>query len=330
MYFIKVNDACLNVLGVVYFIRELLKIAYIVVPAGLIVMISFDFVKGVISFSESSTQALIYVVKRLINSMLIFLIPSLVFTLFYILDFTSNDTKACWNYIDEISVTEVRNVLKTKREEIEKNIKIYESEIAKDLIGTDPPNVRIIVESKSNTDNEGSEGTVIGQKYNLTSSELKSLAYLASCEQGSPEGAAAEASLMANRFEMYGGKYKSLIKYVRNSGWFAHSKERIDHPKSVSSKVKAAVKDVLVNGNRTLPLYIDEHDYFGDISKIVTGGSSKSTSSEIKKRKNYKKEETKIYNRMGAEYTFYSFPAKGSDPFGYTDTAKKKYKKLNK
>ena len=99
MYFIKVNEACLNVLGVVYFIRELLKIAYIVVPAGLIVMISFDFVKGVINFGESNTKALTYVVKRLINSMLIFLIPSLVFTLFYILDFTSNDTKACWNYI---------------------------------------------------------------------------------------------------------------------------------------------------------------------------------------------------------------------------------------
>ena len=83
-------------------------------------MITIDFVKGVIAFGDTNSSIFSYISKRLINTMLIFLIPTLVFTLIDILDFTSNNSEMCWNYIDEVSVEEVRNIFKTKQEEIEK------------------------------------------------------------------------------------------------------------------------------------------------------------------------------------------------------------------
>ena len=357
MLFLEVDEACLNILGVVYFIRELLKIAYIIVPVGTIIMITIDFVKGVIAFGDTNSSIFSYISKRLINTMLIFLIPTLVFTLIDILDFTSNNSEMCWNYIDEVSVEEVRNIFKTKQEEIEWDTQVYINEIAQKLSITDPHRARTIVELSSNTNNEEDGGTVVGQKYNLTSKDLTALAYVAKCEQGSAKGAAAEASLMANLFELNpkvdgckDGHCKDLKTFVRDSNWFAHSKSRIDNPGNgkectgkASDSIKAAVADVLVNGNRTLPIYVVEHDCWdcdsdnhckdgkkGDICFLTINGKKQSSMSAIKNRGNYKKDQTVITNVMGQIYTFYTFPTPHADPFGYTKEAKKKYDKLNK
>ena len=133
------------------------------------------------------------------------------------------------------------------------------------------------------------------------------------------DGVKAEASLMANLLETspsrqakYGTGGNGLYNYVRNGGWFYRAAHFMDGPK-VASKYVEAVREVLVEGNRTLPQYVDEHDCFSDILSISTGS--------IRNRADYITGETIIKNKMGSTYTFYSFPASGSDPFGYTQAA---------
>ncbi len=344
LYFAEVGESCLTTLGVLFFLREILKVAYIIIPIGLIVMLSIDLFKGIINFNDDISKLFFTMLRRVMYTMFIFLIPTTVFSIFNIIGIASKDSESCWTYADEASVEEVREIQKTRQELLEEEVEKLRDEISAKYNIVDKTKTlrRIVAKKSSSSSSSDSYGTTIGQKYKLSSGELKSLAYVAQCEQGSPEGAAAEASLMANLFELKGKKYSSIVDYVKNSGWFANSESRINNPGKVSSSILSAVKDVLVNGNRTMPVYVVEHDCWdcsskhcangnrGDICSITTDGKKNTSISYIKGRGNYKKDNTVIRNRMGAVYTFYSFPSKGSDPFGYTEEAKNKYDKSNK
>ncbi len=169
-----------------------------------------------------------------------------------------------------------------------------------------------------------------GTKYdNLSDKDITYIAKLCQREQGSAEGAAAEASLIANRYELFGKKFGNIADYVKDSGWW-NTGVSFATP---SASVMEAVKDVLLNGNRTLPPYVDEHDCIScgfnsyDIKKIVTNGEVITNKSELKNHNNYVQDQTVIYNRYGSIYTFYTFPTKTSDPFGYTSSS---YNKANR
>ena len=160
-------------------------------------------------------------------------------------------------------------------------------------------------------------------KYTLTEHELKGLALLCQHEQDSIEGAKAEASLIANKYE-YDKSTKSLHEYVRTNPWWNSSSvylsESDPQPKS---EILEGVRDVLVNGNRTLPKYVTEHDDLdsGEIIYIDNGNGQKyEKTSEIKDRSLYIKDVTKIkttHHSANEYYVFYSFPDSISDPFGY-------------
>ena len=145
------------------------------------------------------------------------------------------------------------------------------------------------------------------RKYDLTSEEIAGLANLALQEQGSIDGACAELSLMANRFEQQ-SKYKTLYEYVRKSGWFARASYWMDNG-GAGSIYKLYARYVLCEGLRTLPKHINEHDCFYDIERINTGA--------VRDRSAYQRDETVVENSLGSTYTFYCFPAEKSDPFGY-------------
>lgn len=162
------------------------------------------------------------------------------------------------------------------------------------------------------------------EKYSLTEDQLIQIASLCQREQGSPKGAAAEASLMANRFELYGSSFGTgadgLYKYVRNSGWFASSKKYMDN-RDARQDIIAAVRSVLVEGKRTLPGYVDEHDCIscskggaGDIGSVTNNGAQITKTD----KSSYIQFTSIIKNIYGSTYTFYSFPTESSDPFGYT------------
>lgn len=124
----------------------------------------------------------------------------------------------------------------------------------------------------------------------LTDKQVRKLAALCYIEGGDANGAADVASIMANRYELYGKKkYKNLYKYVRSSGWWFLASE-MDEEKA-PAKAIAVVSAVLKDGKRTLPGFIDEYDRLGDIKSLSNGKSPM-------KRKSYSKG-VKVGERAG-------------------------------
>ena len=173
-------------------------------------------------------------------------------------------------------------------------------------------------------------------KYQLTDHELTGLAAVAFSEQGTPRGAAVEASLMANLFEThynsecYGvtggeGLYKMVSQPIGAPyGWFADASNYIESGQlapycgggPVTEEMKAVVKRVLVDGYRTLPLYIDEHDsWSGKDYRAYLNGEDVTND-----RNSYIPFTTHIVNDYNSEYTFWGWadPTYDSDAFGYT------------
>lgn len=147
----------------------------------------------------------------------------------------------------------------------------------------------------------------------MTREQLEQIARLCVQEQGGSEaGVKGEASLMANLARKHG---REVYEYVRNSGWFSKAKYWMQYGSATQEQVDW-VADVLINGNATLPPYVDEHDCFSDIRSISTG--------DVRDRSAYIKDVTVIRNRYGATYTFYCFLHAHSDPFGYTSKSKEK------
>ncbi len=157
--------------------------------------------------------------------------------------------------------------------------------------------------------------------YNLSTHEIQQLAFVATREQGfDVNGARAELSLMANLFEERGSSFGSITNYVLKSSWF--DKDNTGNIES-GKKWTDIVIDVLVNGNRTLPPQINEHDWKGDLLNISTGS--------LYNNSDYKQLVTEVYqnparfNGYGGHWTFYCFPQdnknKESDPFGTTKPA---------
>lgn len=146
-------------------------------------------------------------------------------------------------------------------------------------------------------------------KYELSVDDLTALAKLCQKEQGSVEGAAAEASLIANRYELYNGyKWGNIRNYAEKCGWWAGAYSVMRSP-GIDQQIYDVVEDVFVEGKRTLPKYVDEHDCRSDI-KFITTGYKWNTS-------DYIQFETMVYNVYGASYGFYSCPGT-TDVFGYT------------
>ena len=183
--------------------------------------------------------------------------------------------------------------------------------------------------------------------YSLTEDQLLQIASLCAQEQGhsNPEGAAAEASLMANKFELSGGEYArkytntadALYHYVRGTGkppkdwWWAKAPTFMDK-RDAKPEIVEAVRDVLINGNRTLPKYVVSHDCpncgsdicpsgkKGDICEVVTNGVKYTSKDDVANRSNYIPHVTKVQNVYGSSYkTFYAFPSSAGDPFSYKD-----------
>lgn len=156
------------------------------------------------------------------------------------------------------------------------------------------------------------------KKYSLTASQIKKIANLAVQENGE-KAVSDEVSLMANLFELQ-TKYTDIYSYIRNGGWFSRAAYWMDNGKASNAAI-AKTKDVLVNGNRTLPAYVNEHDCFSDITSVTNNGKSFAKTD----RSQYKQGVTVIKNRYGSTYTFYCFPeGSNTDPFGYTAEAYKK------
>ncbi len=330
-------DACTNsgVLKIVLFIENLLKIIFYIIPIILILMVMIDLSKAVLSSDESAMQKSLKIVsKRMVSVIILFLVPTISKVAINLVSDTAiSDYTLCLTNTENISYYETLEAAKKKIEQ-EKNKGWYPS------LGNDGNFVkRILTLAKGKKIESSSGGNYNGQTYNLSDSQLTYLTTVAMCENGSESGVAAEASIMANLFELKGSSYgtgaSGLVNYISTpppAGWFSC----YSNSETATSKYKDIVKTVLVLGQRSFPIYIDEHDCWfcnsrnycsnGNMGDICTVGGE-SSQSFITNRSNYVRDKTVISNVYGSTYTFYSFPDSDSDPFGYTQESYNKIKK---
>ncbi len=344
----QILDVCTEpaILRIINFVQILLRVVFIVAPIAMIIMLSIDMGKNVIAQNENDmTKNLTLAARRIIYYFILFFVPTIINISLSLVDDTISNINVEYNSC----LSNVKNIpLYDKLKEIEKAHKEKENlelimraeEEAKaknkeesSIKRSRAARIKAEIAMGGNT-TSSTTGTVLGTKYQLSDDELRGIANLCEQEQGSAIGAAAEASLMANRYELWGSDSSSLYSYVANSGWWAGASRYLQG--TPSPDVLAAVKEVLVLGNRTLDLYVDEHDcidcgsYGFDIIKLVTDGEVITDHASLKDHSNYIKDKTVIYNKYTGVYTFSAFPTPSSDPFGYTAEAKSKYDILNK
>lgn len=291
-------------------LKNILTLIQIIGPLLLIIFLVITLTKLISNPDEKKYKKNIK--NELLGILFLFAVPIIINAFMLMLDDSLSIAK-CWNNAKKYSSNSTyKNTNDNKKNKVNPNKGDYEKGEERKDNNNDNDN------SSSNTEPISGTGNFI--KYSLSESQLNALTALAIHEQGTTKGAAAEASLMANRFELYGSKYGSgadgLVNYVKNSGWFAHASRNMSDTGVITESAKQAVRSVLIDGKRTLPGYIDEHDCLSDISSISTGS--------VNDRNAYKQFVTKIHNKYGSNYTFYSFPDSNSDPFGYTSEEKRK------
>lgn len=167
------------------------------------------------------------------------------------------------------------------------------------------------------------------EKYtDLTEDQLKALATVSLQEQGAGNGAgnAAELSLMVNLYEREKDNgYTSVYDYVKRSGWFANAASYMDSfcttngNGSIASnpEVLEYARIIFVQGKRTLPGYVDEHDSTLDIAYVTNDGASidKNSPSQYVQFKSIIHQGSSVGS---GQWTYYCHPTLQSDPFGYT------------
>lgn len=338
-----------DVLKAIRLIKDLLRLAALVLPLILIVMSIIDIGKAALMMDPKALIGKFGIaLKRLVLIVLIFFTPTLVNAVASLLeDGAANVTHSYSTCFSNTENIEYYEKLEKERQEEEKNKEKNElQEFSSKLKENTKASLAEAKEKKKATTNifsssapNISSGTyrVNGNKYNLTDSELRKIASICQHEQGNnPDGVRAEATLMANKYELANVKNKSLYQYVMDSKWWA---SRSKQGNNASESSIAATKSALVAGNRSFPLFVDEHDcmdcnsknrcnggFKGDICSLTTNGTTLNTLSAVKDKKNYVSQKTVIKNVYGSTYTFYSFPSSSSDPFGYTAESYRKAK----
>ena len=195
-------------------------------------------------------------------------------------------------------------------------------------------------------------------KYNFTDEQIKSLTAVCIREQDhNLEAIAAEASLMANIFEIYEKnkeKYEGMTdeeafySFIRDGLWFNNSNDdyhtselmdtyisrvliksngesKIEERDCTPSKEEIeVVKNVLVNGKRTLPGYIDEHDdIIVNIDHIELDGEKYYDVGNTDLWIPYESKFVQKNIKDGGTWTYYC-RFENSDPFGYTSEEKRR------
>lgn len=174
------------------------------------------------------------------------------------------------------------------------------------------------LEDKNPITNKCNDKTIYpGHKYTFTQTEKEKMAAMIYTEADGPNdilGMKLVASHMCNYYEMlYKGKEwtgAGLHKLISTSNWFA---DLTKNSKYTPSKAIAliAVEEIMEKGNRILPHYIDEFDWFPyDIRNPLSN------------RDEYVQGVTSYYNKGGLRSTFwcinYNEETKSGNIFGYT------------
>ena len=140
-------------------------------------------------------------------------------------------------------------------------------------------------------------------KYSLSDSDIERIARLCYSIDSTDEGYLSVASILCNRYELVGEGYDSLLDYVESSNYMPNAKDTMDSGSSVSNDVVSAISNVINDGFRTVPGYIDVLNSLDDIVSIENvDGTNDKTDKSV-----YRKHATQILDAYNISYTFYSF-----------------------
>lgn len=151
--------------------------------------------------------------------------------------------------------------------------------------------------------------------YSMTDEQLQTVATL--CQWIAGDNvllAAAEASLLANRFALYSGDAPStdgahLVNYMQESGYWGMDVADYLASHTAEDATLQLVRDVLVHGHRLLPAYVDERAVAADIALSLDA--------------DLVREDTMITKSDGVEFVFYTQPsADDMVLYGYTTAAR--------
>ena len=123
---VKVGEACTNpdILRIIAFIFEILKIVYILIPIALIVMISLDFAKNVMSSkTDDMDKNLKKAIKRILYCICIYWLPTIAYFAINTLGnlgvpYTTCITNANEEKIDELTIDKAKELLSSAKEKI--------------------------------------------------------------------------------------------------------------------------------------------------------------------------------------------------------------------
>lgn len=149
MYMFAIANPCetSSVLRTIHFILEIIKIVMILVPIGLVIMISVDFAKNIISSEEEMEKNKKLAIKRLIMCIFLFLVPTIVKTTFN----TLFDSDIMVNYTQCIANARTDAILRFEEQEA-----FFEEIVENNMVApTDPESTRVII-SKNNSNGETS------------------------------------------------------------------------------------------------------------------------------------------------------------------------------
>ena len=175
-----------------------------------------------------------------------------------------------------------------------------------------------LVANKVTSSQISSSGEIFnGTKYEVTEDEKIRLAKFIYQEyNGDTEGMYAVASHMCNLYEYMKwcgaiSQSKSFTDYILSGVWYGQATRNNNNYNEDSLK---AVEQCIVNGQRTIPLYVNEFDmYPGEIKNA-------------KRKDEYVQHETKISGAYGGEGLFYKIYSHGSDAnLFYYDEKYKEY-----
>ena len=206
--------------------------------------------------------------------------------------------------------------------------KIYDEFKGSSVKEGDSSNNKVTASGNCCDEGASSDGIYQGTTYNLTDGQVRGITAMAAAENGSSvAGIKSEASLMANLFEYKKpndkGKADELVNYLKTGGWFSTAK-RYDENYSANEEYVKAVKNVLVNGNRTLPLQIVEHDCFtSECGAGISSATNYGAEINLKDKSQFKRGITKLHQgggNLNGTYIFWDWAdpqKKTGDPFGY-------------
>ena len=263
------NTACENsaFLQAIYIVKEIMNVAFLLIPMGLIVMISVDFFQGVISKEDDlkNNKAMKIAFKRVLMCIGLFLVPTIVNLMMGLLSDASINISIdeCWNNATPSKIkvfAELEKKLmaaeeKERLDNIKKNMK------------SDPEIEKKTITDGSDSNASNGAGAGVSNDNNTSSSDVVDSSEVS-----------ANAQEFINLLDKYSDYMKSNSQYFQQGGSDKpHTFSAVK--KKVNNKQKVGVNCVSPTVWALRELKLISNDFYG-----TTGGNFKGTTDRLYKK----------------------------------------------